>query len=618
MAEAAGVEPEKINELAKLIPQMIDTGMVGSDQEAYEQIADELGIDIHQDAAAIFDQVGGVSQHACAFVIGTRDRSLADWIPRFRIGSSNALVTQYNMKWVEELGFLKLDLLKLDTLSIMHNIARALGKDIRWLEEVAMPEPGIYEIDEDTAKLLREGRTEGVHSMQGSTQRRGCMEIGVETLEDLIVVQALYRPSGTRTGLADHYIQRRRGEEDWNEINEFVGRYTNETLGIAIYQEQIMDMAFGMGMSGEEVDDLYKAIKTAKSVGRGAKEMFEQFEATFRKHAKGQMPRSEADELWQEWEKLRGYTFNRGHATSYAILAAKSATIITHAMQQSYSSLMERYPGNPRYLAAAVREGFKFERPDVNVSSAGFSRGSDDESIRVGLLRVNGVGPGAANAIVRNQPFADVDDLVTRCGSQVIKQGEKLNTVQILADVGALESLGIERAKDDIRDFELLDFVPHRPKAFKGCKPSLGNRRNGKWQFLGLEKGVKITEGKAFCAKLFWIPSGAAVETKASATGQYHSHLLTAIDVNGIPFDLRCGTDKKIEAAMLTELSKCSGAVVCAEGQLAMPFLRGGNVSFKMWGITGAENGNPQAWHISKDTAKVLIGLAKSKAQSRR
>ena len=128
-------------------------------------------------------------------------------------------------------------------------------------------------------------------------------------------------------------------------------------------------------------------------------------------------------------------------------------------MQASYSALMGRYPGNPRYLAAAVREGFKFEPPDVNTSNVGFSLGSTKKSIQVGLKRIEGIGDGAAAAIVRNQPFASVEDMIERVGSRYIKQGDKVNTVEILAATGALESLGIDGERDDETDFRLLNFV---------------------------------------------------------------------------------------------------------------------------------------------------------------
>jgi hypothetical protein len=445
------------------------------------------------------------------------------------------------------------------------------------------------------------------------------MEVGVETVEDMVAVQALYRPSGTRTGFDKMFVNRRHGREDWSSLNDLVAEFLDETYGIAIYQEQIMEMGARMGMSGEEIDDLYKAIKTAKGTGRGAKELFEGFEPTFRKYADKLMPKEEADELWTQWEALQGYTFNRGHASSYAILADKTAILRNQYPQEFFIALLERYPDNPRYIAAAIAEGFRFEAPDVNTSSGGFSRGSDDKSIRVGLLRIAGLGPGTVAALVRNQPFASVEDMRERCGSRFIKQGEKVNTVEILAAVGALECLGIKADDDDDVQFELLNFVLTKPTAFKGCKIKMPPRNTGKWKFTGMQRGVEMTEGKSFCAKLFWIPNDAPFTTKSSATGAYNAHLLTVVDENGIPFDLLVASDKEAESSLIKYLArKAQGAVICVEGQVAMPFLRGGNTVFKMWGIAGAEQGAPQIWHASEMAAKVAIQSARDKQSQRR
>lgn len=616
MAEANGVPKERIDELAKILPQIIDSGLVTSDEEAYEILKDEYP-DLYELVTNVFDSIGNITQHACAFVVGTKERPLESWVPNYRIGSSNALVTQYNMKSIEELGFLKLDLLKLDTLSIMHSVARMLGKDIRWLDEIMSSEVGIYDTeDTETFTLLREGRTEGVHSMQGATQRRGCIEVGVESDDDLVAIQGLYRPSGTRTGLDKAFVNRKHGREEWSSVNELAAKFLDETYGIAIFQEQIMEMGADMGMTGAEIDDLYKAIKTAKGAGRGAKELFEAFEPTFRKYADKLMPKDEADELWAEWDKLQGYTFNRGHATSYAILALKTAWLKAHYPQEFFVALLDRYPDNPRYLAAAIADGFRFEVPDVNASGGSFARGSDDKSIRIGLSKIKGLGPGAVSEITRNQPFASVEDLRERTSGQRVKQP----TIDALAAVGALQSLGIKGEEEDETDFALMKFIPRKPKAFKGCKPQFKRNRGGKWEFIGLERGVSVAVGKTFCAKLFWIPPEADFSMKTSSTGKVNAYLLTVVDENGIPFDLIVpDIERKENEVKLIKLlaKKGTGTVICAEGQISMPFLRGGNTGFKLWGIAGAEQGNTNIWHADEDLAKAIAYLADQKRRNR-
>jgi DNA polymerase III alpha subunit len=286
--------------------------MVGSDEEAYEVLREEYGLDLHADASAIFDSIGGFSQHACAFVIGTKDRPLSRYVPTYRIGSSDTVVTQYNMKWIEAMGFLKLDLLKLDTLSILHDVARQLGKDMDWIDSLGRSGPGVYDEPHPAAmRRLAEGRTDGIFTFQGGTQRRGCIEVQPETTQDLIAIQALYRPGATRTGNDKKFVARRRGEEEWESPTELAAKRWDETYGIPIFQEQIMELGFDMGMSGEEVDDLYKAIKLAKGVGRGAAEAFANFEPTFRKYTEGVMPKDAADAIWTEFDRMQGYSLGR-------------------------------------------------------------------------------------------------------------------------------------------------------------------------------------------------------------------------------------------------------------------------------------------------------------------
>ena len=248
----------------------------------------------------------------------------------------------------------------------------------------------------------------------------------------------------------------------------------------------------------------------------------------------------------------------------------------------------------------------------MNVSTHGFSRGSDNKSIRVGLLRVEGIGPGAAGELVRNQPFASVEDLRERCNATRVKQP----TVEALRALGAFGSLGIDGDEDDLTQLRLLKMVLNKPKVFKGIKPSLPRRQRGQWEYLGLERGLDITFGKRFASKLFWIPPGAKLELKAAASGHYSAWLLNAVDENGVPFDLMVGENKDAESKLLKLLAKLENAVVCLDGQVGLPFLRGGDTSFRVWGVTG--DSEPQIWGISDDDAKQIIKLANYKRELRR
>jgi DNA polymerase III alpha subunit len=283
MAEAAGVPKERIDELARLLPQMIDSGMVGSEEEAYEQVREELGIDLHEDASAIFDTIGGVSQHACAFVIGTKERPLSSWIPTYLIGSSNALVTQYDMKAIEDLGYYQARLAQ-----ARHALDHALGRS------ATRARPGVGRVARAVrAGDLRRQRTghfravvqwshrrrlhlPGRHA--ASRRDRGAAEDDRRPHHDPGALPAGYDALGDRQAVCASSF--RSGAVGAHQCihREEMGQ---DTLGLPFFQEQIMELGFDIGMTGEEVDDLYKAIKLAKGVGRGAQEAFEAFEPTF-------------------------------------------------------------------------------------------------------------------------------------------------------------------------------------------------------------------------------------------------------------------------------------------------------------------------------------------------
>lgn len=250
----------------------------------------------------------------------------------------------------------------------------------------------------------------------------------------------------------------------------------------------------------------------------------------------------------------------------------------------------------------------------MNDSEAVFSKGSDKRSIRVGFLRVDGIGDGAANELVRNQRFNSIDDLKERTNSTRVKK----TTIEALRRLGALESIGIEGEADDYTQLQLLDMVVTRPKAFDGIKPHVKRRERGSWEFLGLEPGLNLTFGKRFCAKLFWIPNGTSLELKAAASGRYSAYLLPVVDENGIVFDLKVSESKVYEAELIKMLADCQESVVCVEGQLQLPFLRGGNTTFSVWGVSGANDDNPMIWGVDDVMANKIMRNARAKQDDQR
>lgn len=611
VAESQGVDKEVIDEISKLLPSMIDSGMVDAEDDAFELIKEEYP-QIYELAAGVFDSVKSISQHACAWLFGTKDRPIQQWIPLTLIASSNTLVTQYNYKIIDKyFGMVKGDFLRLKTLSVMDRTMQLAGLPFDF--EIPLDDP-------ETFEMLCKGDTEGVHSMQGKTQRQGCIEVQPKNVFDLIAIQALYRPSGTRTGFDKVFVARRHGKEKIKKIHPIADKHLKETYGLPIYQESTLDIGYSLGMSHEEIQQLLDAIKMAKGVGRGAAEAFEQLKPTFMSYAKKAGFSKEARiELWRLIDAFQGYGFNKGHATSYGILADQTAFLKRHYPREFYTALLDVYPDKSKYIAAARGSGFRFDPPCVNFSQSGFSPGTNRDSIRVGLSRIKYLGPVAVREIVSSQPFSSFSDFQNRTSRRAINK----TRIEVLSAIGAFDNLGVGRPDDfvlerrekgvlkkkvlkgkDLIEFVLLGFCLDTPEAMQGIKPLHTVKKNdrGEWQHKGYQSGVELTEGPTSVSKMFWIPplpKEDIYEKKASAWAKVKTTLVTAVDENGITFQLKANESKAKQVETLEFLaSKCRGAVVCLDGAVRAPFLPDGKspLTFQLFNVSGAFRDDPQVF----------------------
>lgn len=606
VAERLGLEKEQIDDMAQLLPQMIDSGMVDEEEDVYAALKDQYP-EIYEMASEIFDSVKNVSQHACGWLFGTAERPIEEWVPLTLIASSGRLVTQYDMKSIEDLGLNKGDFLRLRTLDVIQKCRAMLGKDSLDITGIPLDDPATYE-------MLREGRTEGIFTLQGKENRKGCIEVEVENVHDVIRTVAIYRPALTREGRHTTYNERRKGLEQVTYAHPIVEQIMSETQGVPVFQEQAMELGYAVGMSDEEVDEIYKAIKMAKGVGRGAKEAFSKIKPKFLSRArKLDISAETAEEMWQLLEAFQGYGFNKGHATSYGILAVRSAYLKAHHPAEFFTALLDTYPEKAKYVAAARAEGFKFLPPDVCHSGRGFSL--HDGAIRVGLARVRGLGPVAINEIVAGQPFTSVEDFKERTSRRALNK----TRIETLAAIGAFESLGIKGTATDAEEFDILGFTINKPKALRRLRVRGAKERVSQsgWAHLGLDRGAEISQGRVSVSKLFWIPPNAKLELKASPWAQVKTELLTVVDENGLPFHLMVNEDKPEEQAMLKALHKYfTGHAICADGAIRQPFLTDGPMGFRFYGITGARfQQQPQVWlHgelVDGKRARALVQLSK-------
>ena len=595
IADQLGVPKETQDEISKILPQMIDSGMVEEEADAYEILKHEYP-ELYELTAGVFDALRNVSQHACGWLFGTQDRKISDWVPLVLIASSGVRVTAYNLGSLDSLGLVKGDFLRLKTLSVIKRTLNAIGKDALDLEQIPLDDP-------ETFEMLREGRTEGVFTLQGKENRRGVIEIEADDVHDVIRAVAIYRPALTRPGYDKVFNRRRRGEEEVNYPHEIFSEVLGPTYGLPIFQEQIMDIGYALGMDHLEVEDFLQAIKKAKGVGRGAKEAFEKLRPMFLRYAReaGLDKRARAGG-WRLVSTGQGYGFNKGHATSYGRLAVRSAYLKCHHRPEFFASLLAVYPGKGKYIAAARSEGFEFLPPDVNESGGGFTLDRKTGGLRVGLSRVSGLGPVAVRELLQGQPFASYDDFKTRTTRRALNTAR----VETLARLGALGCLGVEGERDDAFEFDTLGFTLKRPDALRGWKPRhAGPRNSGRgWTHAGLEKTVGFTPYQSSVSKRFWIPpersvarKPARLALKASAWAQVKSWLLDAVDENGVAFQIIVPQEKEVDAQILEFLylrSKSKGLAVCLDGAIRQPFLSDGPLGFRMYGVTGSYQEDPQ------------------------
>ena len=389
--------------------------------------------------------------HAAGFVVGTKTRPIRKQIPTMLIPSSGSVVTQFTMDDVERLGYLKLDLLGQRNLTTAKRTLELIGRD---------PAQGLNWIPNDdrhTMHQLRAGRTDGVFQLEGWTAANGCKEMRVKTTEDIIRVNALYRPATIKTGYKDLYLYNRGnpGEIEYPPHPAFE-KHLSSTHGVAIFQEQVLNILRDIGIPYEELNQFLTALKLSNDKSVRARKIFAGHRKQFLKICREDwgMKQRSARECWDAISGFAGYGFNRAHAASYGLLGYQMAYLKTHNTLEFMGALLETTSGTPKeelYVREAKRLKITILGADVNRSGVVWAIDVNEPGIRRGLLSTKGVGAKAAMSIVENAPYANVEDLIERTDSRAVTGGkqwaksrELKGVMEALRKGGALRSIGID------------------------------------------------------------------------------------------------------------------------------------------------------------------------------
>lgn len=375
------------------------------------------------------------SVHACAVVIS--DKSLTEYTPlQIASGQEDAIVTQYSMKPIEKIGLLKMDFLGLKNLSIMETtlliIERIHGKHIDLLN--------LDLRDEVTYDLLQRGQTTGVFQLESNGMKRYLKELKPTCFEDIIAMVSLYRP-GPMEWIPE-YIKGKHGKKRVKYMHSSLEEVLEETYGIAVYQEQILQIAQKFaGFSLGEADILRRAI---------GKKIMSELMSQRQKFIDGAEKQGHNTELAikifdEVIEPFAGYGFNKSHAACYAMIALQTAYLKAHYPAEFMAALMTADHDNTDRIIIEIAECKELDieilPPSVNDSLADFTV-TDTKTIRFGLSAIKGVGVNTVNQIMlvraEGGTFKSLEDFAKRVPSKLLNK----KTLEALTYSGALDNLG--------------------------------------------------------------------------------------------------------------------------------------------------------------------------------
>lgn len=375
--------------------------------------------------------------HAAGVVIG--EKPLIEIVPLAR-DKNNETITQYSMEPLGDIGLLKMDFLGLKTLTVIHEtlslVREAHGTEI---DIEALPFD-----DGKTFELLNRGDTVGVFQLESSGMRDLIRRIGIDCIEDLIAVVALYRP-GPMNMLPD-YVERKGGKAAVEYPHPLLEPILKETYGVMVYQEQVQKAANVLaGYSLGEADILRRAM------GKKKKDtMDKQFHRFVEGCAKvNRIGHAAAARVFELMAKFAEYGFNKAHSAGYAIIAYQTAFLKANYPTEFLSALISSEIGNfdklPTFIGETSAMGLKVLPPDVNASGVRFR--PEGEDIRYGLAGIKNVGSGAAESIVRerkqNGAYSSLIELCSRVDLQLVNR----KVLESLVRCGATDSLNPNRGR---------------------------------------------------------------------------------------------------------------------------------------------------------------------------
>jgi DNA polymerase-3 subunit alpha len=388
-------------------------------------------------------------------------------------------VTAYDMKAVEKMGLLKMDFLGLTTLTIIDDCIKLIHKtrgETVVMETIPMEDAETYE------KVFHRGETSGVFQFESDGMRDVLRRYQPTTLEDLTALNALYRPGPIQGGMIDDFIDRKWGRKKVDYMLPELERLLKETLGVIVYQEQVMQIANVIaGYSLGEADLLRRAMGK-----KNAAEMDQQRERFMQGAAERKFSTEKAGHIFDLMAEFAGYGFNKSHSAAYALVAYQTAYLKTHYPVEFMAALLTSVTGKTedvvKYIAESREMGIEVLAPDVHESALKFTpililaegETPEESKIRFGLSAVKNVGGNAIASIVDARSAGPFKGIFDFCERVDLRQLNK-RVLESLIKSGAMDSLG--------RRAQLMDVLD---KAMEQAQKSARDREAGQHGLFGI------------------------------------------------------------------------------------------------------------------------------------
>jgi DNA polymerase III subunit alpha len=427
--------------VAKAIPPALDMTLAKALEENPALKEMEQKDERIKELLAVARRLEGMTRHASVHAAGVviAPRPLTEFVPLYK-SQKDEIVTQWAMKEVERVGLLKMDFLGLSTLTLIRDAL----EEIKRTDGIDLDIDTVTLDDAKTYKLFGDGQTYGVFQFESSGMRELLRKAKPERLDDLIALNALYRPGPLKSGMVDDYIARKQGKIEVKYDLPQLAPILGDTYGVIAYQEQVMRIAavlagFSMGQS----DMLRKAMGK-----KDPKVMAKQREAFTQGAQANGISEKKATKIFDLMEFFAGYGFNKSHSTTYALLAYQTGYLKANYPAHFMAALLTIEAANTDKLAMYLGEcrdlGVTILAPDINASGLAFS--VVDGDVRFGLCAVKNVGEGAVQSILAvRQALGRIDSLYTLCEHADLRLVNK-RVLESLIKAGAMDSLLAESA----------------------------------------------------------------------------------------------------------------------------------------------------------------------------